>query len=250
VKILRLALSHDLRTDIPQEERQYVHAERVLQEATGSDWETVLKPIWPTERLPALVERWASEEQPDLVLLCLAGYWATFASVALRLERNVPIVGGQLARLARRTAETRMAAESRFTEVVRDLATRVAGVEYNFDPEELVALFEGILRRLLQDERLTIAVRGPGLTPQKTSRRLQRERAGRYQTWEGGIRAVCERLHVVYLQADPLLEDLRSGVRLPGDPAHYTLDGTRVHGRQEGELMARAWQSAHPPVAN
>ena len=52
MKVLRLALSHDLRSDIPEAERQYVIAQRVLEEATGETWETILRPIWPGEKLP------------------------------------------------------------------------------------------------------------------------------------------------------------------------------------------------------
>ncbi len=40
MKILRLALSHDLRNDIPPDELQYRIAERTLAEAVGEEWET------------------------------------------------------------------------------------------------------------------------------------------------------------------------------------------------------------------
>lgn len=248
MKVLRLSLSHDLRADIPEDERQYVIAQRVLEEATGADWETVVKAIWPTARLPELVDRWVSDERPDLVLVCLAGYWATFASVALRLERRVPVVGPPLAAAARRAAATRTAANSRYAEVARGIATRVVGVEYNFEPDELVVRFERVLHRLLRDERLAIAVRGPGPMPQRTTARIRRERERRYRIWQDGIQSVCERLHVTYLPFDPKLEDPALGIRLPGDPAHYTLEGTRIHGGLEGELMVRAWQAAHAPA--
>ncbi len=248
MKILRLALSHDLRTDIPEDERQYVIAERILEEATGSDWETALKPIWPADRLPALVDRWVTEERPDLVVVNLGGYWASFGSVALRLERRVPVAGPILARAARKTAETRVAANSRAAEFVRGFGARAVGVEYYFEAGYLLTLFERILRQLLRDERLAIAVRGPTRIPQRVSPRIQQECDRRFWAWHNSMQATCERLHVAYLPFDPEMERLGAGARMPGDPSHYTIEGTRIQGQREGELMARAWRAAHAPV--
>lgn len=248
MKILRLALSHDLRKDIPEDERQYRIAERTLAEAVGEEWETVLKPIWPADRLPALVDRWVTEERPDLVMVNLGGYWASFGSVALRLERRVPVAGPILARAARKTAETRVAANSRAADLVRGLGARALGVEYYFEVDYLLALFERILRQLLQDEHLAIGVRGPTRIAQKAPPRIQRECDRRFWAWHNSMQTTCERLHVAFLPFDPEIERLGAGIRMPGDPSHYTLEGTRIQGRREGDLMARAWQAAHAPV--
>jgi hypothetical protein len=248
VKVLRLALSHDLRIDIPEDERQYRIAERTLAEAVGEEWETVLKPIWPADRLPALVHRWVTEERPDLVMVNLGGYWASFGSVALRLERRIPVAGPILARAARKTAETRVAANSRAAEFVRGFGARAIGVEYYFEVDYLLALFERILRQLLQDEHLAIGVRGPTRIAQKASPHIQQECDRRFWAWHNSMQTTCERLHVAFLPFDPEAERLGGGTRLPGDPSHYTLEGTRIQGQREGELMARAWRAAHAPV--
>ena len=248
MKVLRLALSHDLRKDIPPDELQYRIAERVLAEAVGEEWETVLKPIWPADRLPALVDRWVTEERPDLVMVNLAGYWASFGSVALRLERRVPVAGPLLARVARKTAETRMAANSRVADMARGLGARAIGVEYYFEVDYLLALFERILRQLLRDEHLAIGVRGPTRIAQHASASIQREGDRRFWAWHNSVQAFCERLHGAFLPFGPEVERPGAGIRMPGDPSHYTLEGTRVQGQREGELMARAWQAAHAPV--
>ena len=244
MKVLRLALSHDLRADIPEEERQYMVAQRVLERETGEPWATVLRPIWPSEKLPGLVDRWVGEEQPDLVMVNLAAYWVSFASVALKIERRWPGGARRLGPAARRAAETRIAAHSPLTELARDLATRLVGVEYYFEPDAMVALFETIIRRLLQPERLAVAVRGPALIPQRSSRAILKEREARFWAWHDGIRDACERLHVAFLPYDAEMEAPGSGVRMEGDTAHYTLEGTRLHGLREGELMVRAWRQA------
>ena len=244
MKVLRLALSHDLRADIPEEERQYMVAQRVLAEATGETWETALRPIWPSEKLPGLVDRWVGEERPDLVMVNLAAYWVSFASVALKVERRWPGGARRLGPVARCAAETRIAAHSPLTEFARDIATRLVGVEYYFEPDATVALFETIIRRLLQSERLAVAVRGPALIPQRSSRAILNEREARFWAWHDGMRDVCERLHVAFLPYDAELEAPDSGVRMAGDTAHYTLEGTRLHGLREGELMVRAWRQA------
>ncbi len=244
MKVLRLALSHDLRADLPEEERQYVIAQRVLEEATGEPWTTALRPIWPSEKLPGLVDRWVGEERPDLVMVNLAAYWVSFASVALKVERRWPGGARRLGPVARRAAETRIAAHSPLTEFARDIATRLVGVEYYFEPDATVALFETIIRRLLQSERLAVAVRGPALIPQRSSRAILNEREARFWAWHDGMRDVCERLHVAFLPYDAELEAPDSGVRMAGDTAHYTIEGTRLHGLREGELMVRAWRQA------
>ena len=241
MKVLRLALSHDLRSDIPEAERQYVIAQRVLEEATGEPWETILRPIWPGEKLPGLVDRWVEEERPDLVMVCMAGYWAVFGSVALRLERRAPLVGRFAARAARRTAGTRVAANHRLTETTRSFATRVLGVDYYFEPAEVVGRFDSILQRLCRNEDLVIAVRGPGPAPQSVPPRIERDRGRRHKLYRDGIEAVCARLHIAHL---PFAEE-PDGTRLPGDPSHYTSAGTRLHGLREGELMVRAWEQVH-----
>ncbi len=178
----------------------------------------------------------------------LGGYWASFGSVALRLEQRVPVAGPALARAARKTAETRMAANSRAADLARGLGARAIGVAYYFEVDYLVAVFERILRQLLRDERLAIGVRGPTRIAQRASPRIQQEGDRRFWAWHNGMQATCERLHVAFLPFDPDIERLGAGIRMPGDPSHYTLEGTRIQGQREGELMARAWRAAHAPV--
>jgi len=190
---------------------------------------------------------WVTEERPDLVMVSLAGYWASFASVALRLERRVPVAGPVLARAARKTAETRLAANSRAAEFVRGLGARAIGAEYCFEVGYLLALFERILRQLLHDERLVVGVRGPTRIPQKATPRIQRECERRFWAWHNGMQATCE-LCTCLPPFDPKASTPAGESRMPGDPSHYTLEGTRVQGQREGELMARAWHAAHAPV--
>ena len=240
MKILRLGVSHDVRDDVPLEDRQHVVAERMLEDATEHDWETVIKSIWPTEELPALVEKWVNREQPDMVVLFLAGYWTSFGSTALRLERHVPFVGPTAASVVRKVAENDVAARHVTLDRLRGLASRLVGVDFNFEPGDLVARFDVILRGLLRNEQLVVAVRGPGRPPQRLTRRQTRQSIARAQAFQQGIADLCTRLHVEHL---PYVEfDARW--RLPGDPAHYTAEGSRKLGEQQGELMIRAWRRA------
>lgn len=240
MKVLRLGVSHDVREDIPLEDRQHVIAERMLEGVTGLEWETVTRSMWPTEKLPRLIDSWVEREQPDMVVLYLAGYWTSFGSTALRLERRLPLLGKRAASVARRVAENKTASKYESLDRLRGLVSAVIGVDFNFEPEELVERFEGIFRRLLQNENLVLAVRGPGRPPQRLTKRQQRMSIDRAHRFQRGVADVCARLHIEHLA----YEELPLELRLPGDPAHYTVEGARFSGRQEGELMIRAWRRA------
>lgn len=245
MKILRLAVSHDAREDLPLEERQHVIAERMLEEATGLEWETVSRGMRPTETLPAMVEKWVEQERPDLVLVFMAGYWASFGSTALRIERRVPFVGKRAARVARSVAENETAARHATLDRLRGFASAVIGVDFNYEPEYLVGVFENVFRTLLRNEHLVIAVRGPGRPLQRLPRRQERESKARAKRFGDGIEELCGRLHITHLRSGVLPMD----IRIPGDPVHFTVEGSRVLGREQGELMIRAWRQAQGEAA-
>ncbi len=245
MKILRLAVSHDAREDIPFEERQHVIAERMLEEATGLEWETVSRGMRPTETLAAMVEKWVDQEKPDLVLIFMAGYWASFGSTALRLERRVPLVGKRAAGIARKVAENETAARHATLDRVRGLASAIIGVDFNYEPEYLVNVFEDVFRTLLRNEHLVIAVRGPGRPLQRLTKRQERESVARARRFGDGIEGLCERLHITHLRSGVL----PMSIRIPGDPVHFTVEGSRVLGKEQGELMIRAWREAQGEVA-
>lgn len=240
MKVLRLGVSHDAREDIPFDDRQHVVAERMLEGASGLEWETLVRGMRPTETLPAMIERWVADEQPDMVVIFLAGYWTSFGSTALRLERRVPLVGRRAAKVARRVAENETASRHETLDRLRGLASAVIGVDFNYEPDYLVKLFEGIFRTLLRNEHLVLAVRGPGRPPQRLTRRQERTSLERAHLFQRGIADVCQKLHIEHLR----YEEIPLHLRLPGDPSHYTVEGSRYMGQLEGELMVRAWRRA------
>ncbi len=244
MKILRLGVSHDARDDIPFDERQHVIAERKLEEATGLEWDTVLKSMWPTAQLPALVERWVEREEPDMVLLFLAGYWASWGSTAVRLERRLPFVGKHAADLARKVATSESAKPHRTLDRLRGVASAAIGVDFNFEPDELVSRFETITRQLLRNGHFLTPGGGRGRPPRRPTKRQTRQSIARYSLFARGIEELCRQLHVEFLPYEHLPEDQKFSDRVPGDPAHYTVEGARRHGIREGELMIRAWQRA------
>lgn len=240
MKVLRLGVSHDAREDIPFDDRQHVVAERMLEEATGLEWETVTRNMWPTARLPELIDGWVERDQPDMVVLYLAGYWTSFGSTALRLERRLPFLGKPAASVARKVAENKTASQYASLDRLRGLMSAIIGVDFNFAPEELIERFEVIFRRLLRNEHLVLAVRGPGRPPQRLTKRQERMSIDRAQRFRRGIEEACNRLHIEHLA----YEELPLHLRLPGDPSHYTVEGSRYTGQQEGALMVRAWRRA------
>jgi hypothetical protein len=62
----------------------------------------VIKPIWPEEVLPGIVERWMEREKPDIVWLDIAAYWISYESSPKRVSRWFGRAGERAAALGER----------------------------------------------------------------------------------------------------------------------------------------------------
>ena len=161
VRVLRLANSDDVVGDVPPALRSAAISERVLAEAVGEPVETVRRTVWPSDDLPDLVERWIGRYEPDLVSLTVASFWVAFASVPLRLQRRLPVIGPPLASFAFRAAGNERLAHNAAFRAVRRTMLRCIGGDYHFEPEYVVPLMEECFRRVLRSEDVGLAVRGP-----------------------------------------------------------------------------------------
>ena len=161
VRVLRLANSDDVVGDVPPALRSAAISERVLAEAVGEPVETVRRTVWPSDDLPDLVERWIGRYEPDLVSLTVASFWVAFASVPLRLQRRLPVIGPPLASFAFRAAGNERLAHNAAFRAVRRTMLRCIGGDYHFEPEYIVPLMEECFRRVLRSEDVGLAVRGP-----------------------------------------------------------------------------------------
>lgn len=95
--------------------------------------------IWPDERLPALVERWVDEFQPDLVLFVVNPFWMSYKSTPLRLQRRFGTIGRLLGKAGIAAAEVPWLAYTPPFKLARRAALGVLGGDYYFEPHEIRA---------------------------------------------------------------------------------------------------------------
>ncbi len=87
MRVLRLGNSQDLNSLVPELQRSWRIAERMLQEAAGERVETVLKPILMSAQVPDIVDGWMVRYCPEVVVLIASGIWYTYDSSLLKLIR-------------------------------------------------------------------------------------------------------------------------------------------------------------------
>ena len=85
--VLRIGTSNDVAGGLPEEQRAWHIASRMLGEASGEPVETILKRAWPTAEIPDHVGRWMDEYHPDVVVLQVSNFWYGHESVPLWLEQ-------------------------------------------------------------------------------------------------------------------------------------------------------------------
>ncbi|MBK9611492.1 hypothetical protein [Candidatus Amarobacter glycogenicus] len=121
MKLLRLGNSDDIDPSVPDDQKNWYVAGKVLEEAIGEPVETVVKAIWPGEELPRKVSEWIDEYRPDMVFLKVTWVWYGYESVPRRIERIFGRVGKPVARAGVEGGE---ASEARTHMVVQDRTPR------------------------------------------------------------------------------------------------------------------------------
>jgi hypothetical protein len=239
LRILRLTNSNDLLGNIPAELRGAAVAERVVAEATGEPVETVQRVVWPGPELPAIVERWLANYQPDVVFIRIPAFWICYESVPLRLQRRLGPLGYWPGRLGLKIGGNPGFAASRFGKTTRKLLLRTIGGDAYFTPQQVTLHVEAVLRTVLAKESVVPAVRGPGhsINSAGTARGLARA-VQRSEQLDALLAAACSRLHVAYVSARAVGHDSSF---LLSDELHDGPEGQRLYGEVEGRLIASAW---------
>lgn len=248
MKVLKLCTSDELAGDIPDESRAYRVAERVISERTGVEVETVLQNIWPTGRLPALLEGWVAQYQPDVVLFVVSPYWMTFESVPLRVRRSLGPVGRALGAWMTRVGENPRLSPSWPVRLARSASLRVMRGAYPFEPADVARVVEESLATLLVNESIEVVVRGPlvALGHHGSRRSLARAEARRQET-DALLKAACARLHVTFVGRPQGASHETDRQHFTGDFVHTDEDMHRERGELEGGAIAATWLRAHDP---
>ncbi len=246
MRVLRLGTSNDDTPELPEEQRGWKIAERMLAESAGEPVDTVLKRAWPNEAFPAMVGRWMDEYEPDLVVLRINWFWYGYESIPLWFERRMGRFGRWLARIGIRVGESPGFADNRYAQFVRRSLTKVLPSTAYFTPAELAATLEAVLRRVVRNENVVVLVRGTDgwdWAPMYSDKQMRRQHLRGLEV-RRRMEAICDELHVRFIYTDRARsrDELETG--LNSARWHNNADGERRAGEIDGQAMVTAWQES------
>ncbi len=247
MKILRLSNSNDVlagaTTNRPEALREG------LEEFLGEPVEIVVKPLWPTEGVADVVEKWVAREQPDLVWVGLVNYWYEYMSVPKRLERLFGRFGKRASDLGFKAADAQWLSNNFAFRAMRRSLQATIGGDPHFTPEQVVERIEAVARRVLRSEGVVLAVWGPNAhTKYSIGKRAEKRGEQRRQYVRRKIRALADSLHFEYYSFE------EPGYRVNGKPDfakdhfHYSADWGDVAAARELEVMKRAILAQRPDL--
>ena len=200
-----------------------------LTKRLGEDVEVVARNVWPTPRLPARVDAWVKELQPELVVYSVTGFWFLYESTPVRLERRLGKPGRMLGKLSREVAARPRLAHNPVFRWTRKQTQKSVGGESWFTADQVAEVSTKVITAVLRNESSYLVVLGPsgGDKWAKDARHLEALRARR-QLVDQRVGEFCRAHHVEYWDADRMasLKDPR-GSSLQGDDVHLDAEGHR-----------------------
>jgi len=242
MKLLWLGSSNDL-AEVRDPSRQApAIAAAALSRELGSDVEPVTRPIWPSPRLPSLVQKWMEEQDPDLVYMKSRPYAFCYESVPLRAERLLGPAGKPISRLGFRLADTPRIAHTPVLRAFRRLALATAGGSTFYTPQQVLAVLEACVRIVVRSEKATLVVRGPVGNSDFYHSKDARRRGEEKRRWaDRALARFCAELHVPYISAErPRYETL--DLDYLGDRVHIGERGVGFEAREAAEALTGAWR--------
>ena len=226
MKVLWLGNSSDQRGRIADADMRANVVARELEAAAGEPVELVVRPIWPDENLPGLVERWMDEVEPDLVMLRTVSFWFNYESVPLRIERLLGPVGKPVKDAGLGLAKTSWLGERALYHWLRRWAQRTIGGDTYFTPDEVIQRQSAVIRAIVRREGVALVANLPkGRADYYPSARIKRRAEVRRRKVHGALARLCDELHVPYHgseHASYLTETPTTvGDRLHGDAAEH-----------------------------
>jgi hypothetical protein len=186
MKVLFLGNSNELYGDIPESERRTSRAARALEEAFGEPVETVVRTIWPTEKLPGTIDKWMRESGPDIVYLNVVAFWFNFQSVPLKVERMLGPLGRPVKDAGIKASQVPWLGHTALFHWLREICQRVIGGATFFEPDEVTEVISDCVRTIVRHEQAVSCSRDHAVRRTGTSRR-----SGERGRRRGGCGALC-----------------------------------------------------------
>ena len=241
ITVLRFASSLDFTGELPPGARAWEVAERILTEAGGRPVRTISKPVWPNAKLPAILERWLEEFEPDIVLICISSYWVETEVVANRIRR-LGILGRKLESASQAAAMKRGIGDSRLYLLGRRLLLRTIGGRPHFTPAELEANVESWLRVILRRESVAVAIAGTPFSPDTMATKAARRRATvRKNELRARLSELGKRLDIVVDMPPHAPDAFDPALRL-ADRVHFNEKAHARMGEIDGRALVAAWE--------
>ncbi|MGE3076001.1 MAG: hypothetical protein AB7N24_08960 [Dehalococcoidia bacterium] len=218
--------------------KQDLYPERMrvgLETALGEEVEVVSRAVWPTRELPALVDRWMKEFEPDLVVFSVSGYSFLYESTPVRVERRLGRLGRLIGRTSLRAAAQPRLAHNRPFQWSRRTVQRIIGGEAWFTAKEVSDVSQQVISTVLRSESGYIEVFGPsgGEKWSRNQAHLDRLIARRRRV-DRELAAFCQAHHVEYWD-----EARRATI---ADPKPKALQGDDLHLNREGHKRMAEYQ--------
>jgi hypothetical protein len=237
MKLLWMGSSNDVNPELPAQRLTPALVVDRLERELGTSIEMETRNVWPSARLPSLVERWVAETGPDLAVMKTRAYSFCYESVPLKVQRMLGPLGKPIADAGLRAADTSFG-RSRVFHAGRNLLHRTIGGSTYFEPEEVIPVFAECIRMVVRGERATLLVRGPVMRTDTSVTAAGRKRVeDRRLKVHRALAAECERLHVAYWGEDGR-EEYRAGTL--GDRLHMDEGGHELEAAGIAERLLAA----------
>lgn len=245
LKILWLSSSNDNRANVAQGARRPELMSAMLQEAIARPVTVVTKPIWPSEELPEIIERWMVREEPDIVWFSTAAYWFAYESVPLRLKNRFGRVGEKVSDAGIRAGQDPRFANSATFRKVRKLLQLTIGGDTQLTPEEVVERQTRSARLIARNEQVVLIIEGPRgrqdfFATKHSAARGERKRLFVHEK----LRALAMELHAAYCGTEEKLRDLIGETNLQKDRFHMDESGHATSAQLDFPVLLEAIKKA------
>ncbi len=246
MKVLILGNSNDTGTFVPESAKRHVRMRDMLAAEFDAPVEIVVRNVWPNDRMVDYVAKGVDEIRPDMVYVNVTNYPYSYESTPLKVKRIFGRVGGEkLGDAGLRVADSRKWSHNAAFRGLRRFAQATIGGDTHFTPEEVAERYERLIRTLLRQEGMVIAVKGPMGKSKKATARATARAERRRQVVHVRLKQLCQQLHVSYVGSDRPYHDLhpaRKGTRV-GDGLHSNPEGHRISADEHFEVVRDAWRA-------
>lgn len=252
MKVLLLGNSQDLGSWFEGGKKRHEIVQEQLAAEFGEPVEVTVRNFWPNERMPALLDRWLAEGQPDMVYMNVTAFPFAYESLPLRFKRVLGRMGPAVGDAGLRFAGSKRWAHNAVFRTVRRYGQAVFGGDTHFTCDEVIERVSEAVRVAVRHEDTCVVVEGPlGRGEPELTRRQRRRKEARRQVVHRALQDLCTGLHVQYFGRDEPLPPERRHARgeTVGDGTHFNPAG---HARVAADLfenMRDAWQ-AHQSSAS